>query len=87
MSVCCWLYFFDQFVVWSTLKAGKRQTSIVLEDPLYQDSSLPLSGAFALGFEGQHVLMRGKDDAHLYAVGCEMYNTYMSAVLESGIVH
>ena len=60
-----------QFVEWSTL-TGEKLRSIVIEDPLYQDSSMPLSGAFALDFDGRHVLMRGKEDAYLYTVGCRM---------------
>lgn len=30
---------------------------------------MPLSGAFALDFDGRHVLMRGREDAYLYTVG------------------
>lgn len=33
---------------------------------------MPLSGAFALDFDGRHVLMRGKEDAYLYTVSCRM---------------
>lgn len=67
-----YLHFLNQFVEWNTLKSGEKLRSIVIEDPLYQDNSMPLSGVFALDFDGRHVLMRGKEDAYLYTVGYGM---------------
>ena len=81
LFICCYLHFLNQFIEWSTLKSGEKLRSIVIEDPLYQDSSLPLSGAFALDFDGRHVLMRGREDAYLYTVGCRMHNALVHQYL------